>query len=283
MNWKLLFAAMVRRGATMLGMYMVAHGLLDKGQLDNWVGGFILFAGVAESAWDKYGVVLVDKYEAKLRGLPSAVLFALLFIGALTPHALAADVLPLKAAPSAPAAPCDITGCTGFRAGIQFWGSGTGVNVLNLGSVTANGTFMGGEFGYQLYNGTYHIAVVGSLAYDLTTPGDIVGASFSNKLFATERVEFGGPLANILNIPPFDASGVLSTGVPFVTVGACQHGNLSGYCAGAGVHFYVPKTVWTIDALYLNAQYGTTQTAPNQTINTENLGMIGAAYHFKGF
>jgi hypothetical protein len=214
-------------------------------------------------------------------------LFAVSGIAAIlfASSALAAD-LPVKALAKAatPAPTCDLTGCTGPYLGAQVGGSGTGVNVLNLGALNAGGTYMGGNVGYQFFNGTYFLGVGGKLEYAVASPpSDIVGGSFSDKLFAFEGVEFGGVLANMFSIAPLNLPGWLSTAVPTVKVGACQNGrSLRGYCAGAGAHFFIPQSRWTIDADYLNAQYGTTQIGTGVSASTENRGTLGFSYHFNG-
>jgi hypothetical protein len=213
-----------------------------------------------------------------------ALLVAALTAACFSP-ARAAD-LAVKAPPSVSAFafnnPCSEFGCTGFYAGAQVSGSGTGVNVLNLGSLNAGGTYMGVNGGYQFYNGVYWLGVGAKVEYAVASPpSDIVGGSFSNKVFAFEGIEVGGNLASMFNIAPLNLPGFLATAVPTIKIGACQNGNsLRGYCSGAAAHFFVPNSRWTIDAEYLNAQYGVTTTAPGVTANTENRGSMGFAYHF---
>lgn len=198
----------------------------------------------------------------------------------------AADVFPVKALAlgslAAPSVGCDLNGCSGFYLGAQVSGSGTGVNVLNLGELNAGGTYMGANSGYQFFNGTYWLGAGAKLEYAIAAPPTaVVGGSFSNKLFAFEGIEFGGNLASMFGIAPINLPGFLATAVPTIKVGACQNGNnLKGYCTGAAAHFFIPNSRWTIDAEYLNVQYGLTSTAPNVTANVENRGSLGFAYHF---
>jgi len=182
---------------------------------------------------------------------------------------------------TAPVNPCTVTGCSGFFLGTAISGSGTGVNVINLGSLTADGTYMGVYGGYQFFNGTYWLGAIADLSYAVAQPSsDIVGAGFGNKLFAFEGIEVGGNLTAIFgNIPPL--TGFLANAVPTIRAGACQNGNLlKGYCTGAAGHYFVPNTRFTVDAVYYNAQYGQTTLAPGQTATTENRGELGFTYHF---
>ena len=182
-----------------------------------------------------------------------------------------------------PAAPCNAAACTGAYLGAELAGSGSGVNVLNLGELNAGGTSMGVNGGYQFWNGTYWLGVKAKVDYQVAQPANsIVGASFSNKIFAFEGAEMGANVAQVLGtVAPITLNGILQNAVPTVLIGACQNGSaLKGYCVGAGAHFFIPNSRWTIDADYLNAQYGATMTAPGQTVTTENRGSFGFSYHF---
>jgi opacity protein-like surface antigen len=215
---------------------------------------------------------------------------ALAASAALLSHAAAAD-LPVKAPAAAPLfalkAPCDVTGCTGFSLGGEITGYGGAAGLLNLASLGAGGAGIGLTAAYQWYDGKYWLGARVNVDYDvLQTNPNIAGVTLvsSNKLFAFEGLEFGGNVATMFGISPLSLPGWLSTAVPTVLAGGCQHGSLSGYCVGAGAHFFVPNSRWTIDATYLNAQYGQTQTGTLAglpvTQSTENRGSFGFSYHF---
>lgn len=190
--------------------------------------------------------------------------------------------LPPLVTKAPPMPSCSLAGCTGPVLGLTIGGSGTGVNVINLGALNANGTYMGITGGYQFFNGTYWLGSRFDVSYAVAQPNsDIVGAGFSNKLFAFEGAEFGGPISAIFGLPPLNLPGPLANAVPTILVGACQNGNsLKGYCAGAAAHFFVPNSKFTVDAVYLNAQYGRTSIAPGMIASTENRGTFGFSYHF---
>lgn len=177
--------------------------------------------------------------------------------------------------------PCSNAGCSGFYIGAELDGAGVGVNILNLGSLSANGMWMGMTAGYQFFNGTYWLGAKVSADYSVVMPAFVSG--FQNHMFTFEGVELGGNLTNMLNLAPITLPAWLGTAVPTILIGACQNGSkLSGYCAGAGAHFFIPKSRWTIDVQYLNAQYGNTTLAVGQTAATENRGTFGFSYHFGG-
>lgn len=196
--------------------------------------------------------------------------------------AFAADLSGVNAINKAivvPTVTCSNTGCSGFYAGVEISGSGTGVNVLNLGSLNAAGTFMGANAGYQFYNGTYWLGAKASVDYQVGSTSSQLSPGLSN-VFAFEGVEVGGNLASLFNIASIVLPGPLSSAVPTVLVGACLHGSLTGYCAGAAAHFFIPNSKFTVDVSYLNAQYGPTAIAPNAEASTENRGTFGFSYHF---
>lgn len=203
--------------------------------------------------------------------------------------ALAADVGPVVKAPTYAAvkAPCDANGCSGFFVGAELSGSGSGVNVINLASLNANGTYMGLVAGYQFFNGTYWLGAKVKADYAVGQQNPNIGGltlTPSNKFFAFEGVEVGGIISQMFGLAPITLPGPLSTAVPTILVGACQNGALHGYCAGAGAHFFVPNSRFTIDVDYLNAQYGATNVSQipgvPAVISTENRGTFGFSYHF---
>jgi hypothetical protein len=224
------------------------------------------------------------EFPMKRLRLFSAVILAAALISPVFAADLAAQTLPIKAPVyAAPANPCSLNGCSGFFLGGSISGSGTGVDVVNLGSLSADGTYMGINGGYQFFNGTYWLGVIADVSYAVAQPSsDIVGGGFGNKLFAFEGMEFGGALSQMpmfSNIAPL--TGFLANAVPTIRVGACQNGTfLKGYCTGAAGHLFIPNSKWTVDAVYYNAQYGATTIAPGQTATTENRGEMGFTYHF---
>lgn len=194
-------------------------------------------------------------------------------------QAHAADLTTKAPAVAVPVSSCSAAGCSGLFVGAEISGSGTGVNVLDLGSLNAAGTFMGATVGYQFYNGTYWLGAKASVDYQVGSTTSQLTPGLSN-VFAFEGVEVGGNLATLFNIAPIVLPGPLAGAVPTVLIGACQHGSLSGYCAGAAAHFFVPNSKWTVDVNYLNAQYGPTAVSTNATASTENRGTFGFSYHF---
>ena len=188
---------------------------------------------------------------------------------------------PTKVAPFVlPQASCDAKGCTGWHVDFSVLNAGTGVNVLSLGSVNSNGTFLGLGGGYQYYDGKYWLGARVTGAYNVAGNGNVADPG---NWFGSEVVEVGGNLFGAFGLQPPQTNGFLSTlttAVPTVDVGACQHGKATGYCAGASLHYLLPSTPIELTLGYLNAQYGNTQLAPGQTMAVDNLVTFSAKYHF---
>ena len=208
------------------------------------------------------------------------ILLALL---ALAAPAFAAD-LPVKAralpAFSFPTT-CTLQGCTGWHVGFDVVNSGTGVNVLNLGALNANGTFLGLDGGYQYFDGQYWLGAKVMASYNLANQGNVGGIG---NLFAFEGVEVGGNLFAAFGLAPPQTSGFFSTitsAIPTADIGACQHGKATGFCAGATLHYLLPNTPIEAKLSYLNAQYGTTQITPISSIQSENMVLFGVTYHLQ--
>lgn len=200
----------------------------------------------------------------------------------LATPASAAD-MPRKAAPIFPAlaaSTCTLSSCIGWHVGFNVVNSGTGINVLNLGSLNANGTLLGLDGGYQYYNGRYWFGADVLVSYNVASSGNFGGLS---NFFAVEGVELGGDLFGAFGLAPPQTNGFLSTlttAIPTADIGACQHGRASGYCAGATLHYLLPNTPLELKLRYINAQYGTTSISAISTVNNENMVLFGGTYHF---
>src|SRR5262249_29833108 len=139
---------------TKLAGVLVAHGVMTSTATEQFIGAGLFMLGIAWSAYQKYGKVLIDAALARKHGIASlCVLMALL---ALADRALAAD-MPAKAAAAQPAQPsCTPQVCSGFYIGGNLIGVGSNIDVLGSGinnSVFAGGAMLGANLGYQFWNG----------------------------------------------------------------------------------------------------------------------------------
>jgi hypothetical protein len=207
--------------------------------------------------------------------------FAFLLV---TTAASAADLSfknPQRFAPLATsAAPLTMAGWSGLYGGLALTGTGTGVSLTDLGSITANGNAMGVEAGYEAWNGTMLLGARAGAAYDMTNPGAAVGASFSNHTVWHAGVVFGGDLSKLFpNLPQPQFPAILMNTIPYVAIEGCGHRGLNGMCSSVGLEFLIPNSRVSGFIEYTNGQFGTTGTAPGQSISTDNSVRVGANYH----
>ena len=227
-------------------------------------------------------------------GAAGAVIFALLI---LNPHsARAADVLDANANPAAPrlfapvASPCTLLSCSGFYAGFNIAGQASNANIIGNGingSLAAGGQSLGGDFGYQYWNGTFFFGPEVDASY--MYGGSVALAGYSApKYLITEMVKFGGPLSTIFGgIQPANPTGLSAallsqTIAPYLFVGAAQAGGISGagVASGAGIVFLIDAH-WFADVRYENIQFtGGNQISPVQSVPQMNIVLAAVNYKF---
>ncbi len=205
----------------------------------------------------------------------------------LAAPAAAAD-MPLKAPlfnPLAAAAPLDmVAGWSGFYGGVDVYATGTGVNLADLGALTAGGNAIGATVGWETYNGMYLFGARAGGSYDMMTPGL---ASFSDHAGWHAGVVIGANLYQALGIN-FTSSGVtgvfpgiLAKGIPYMAIEACGHNRQNGECTSVGMEFVIPNSRLTIHGEYVNGQYGSTNGAPGENLKTSSNGVrLGGYYHW---
>jgi len=196
----------------------------------------------------------------------------------LMASAFAAD-LPVKAPLLAPLVATTLnaqTGWSGFYGGFGIYGTGTGVNFANLGSLTANSNSLEGDAGYEVYNGTYLLGARAGVGYDISTPGL---ASFSDHLNWHAGIVVGGNLAQITGLPVLQFPSFLASGIPYIAIEGCGHGKQTGECSSVGMEIVIPNTRWTAYGEYTNGQYNSAG-LPGQTLSSSNGIRLGGNYHF---
>jgi len=166
----------------------------------------------------------------------------------LASPALAAD-LPQKA-PVLPAyTPCTVTACTGFYGGFHIAGGGTSADIVGSGingSIFSNGVGLGGDIGYQFWNGQFFLGAELSGTYYAGTNSTISNIAGVNTNWSVDYVgKAGYGLQGLFNSAPSPANGPISpiqalNGAmmsPFLIVGGRQREHLSGFLAGAGIEY----------------------------------------------
>jgi hypothetical protein len=206
--------------------------------------------------------------------------------------AYAADI-PVKAPvvppPALSTTACTPEHCTGLYMGFNVSGVATNANVLANGingSVAGGGESIGGQGGFQFWNGTWFFG--GEVFGDYTVGGSpiIAGANKPTYLFG-EVVKVGTPLSTFFgSVAPANTSGLpalltANTISPYIFTGACERSWATGICSGAGVTFAIDQQHWFLDARYINIQYtGSDSVNAVQSISQENLIQLGLNYKF---
>ncbi len=177
---------------------------------------------------------------------------------------------------------------TGLNSNLDILGSGLG------GSFGAGGMAIGGNAGFQLWNGNYFAAIEAAIDYDMTGPN-----GFGSRLLATEGVKLGMNLAGFFGLqqgatPAPSAGGPLS-GIsipatlmssltsPYISTGAAQRFDETGTYFGAGLQFLIASQI-TADADYKHVMYDKSVMANGVTpavLDKEDRLTIGLNYHFK--
>lgn len=209
--------------------------------------------------------------------------------------AFAADLpTKLKPIPVKALAPvsCMITNCTGWYLGGHIEGVGSNADILGSGingSIFANGAGLGGQFGFQTWNGSFLFGVeVGATGYTGGTSIIATAANINPMWSADALAKVGIGLGSLFNSAPPATGSVniiqqLSANVitPYFDVGIRMRNFGSGFVTGGGVEYAIGGP-WMAFAEYLHVNYEKTVTsgiAP-VSIGTENVVRAGVNYMF---
>lgn len=218
------------------------------------------------------------------------LLLAGVALAALTVSAQSADltppaypVIPLKALPTLTCTPAV---CSGFYVGFNIDGIGTSLNVIGAGvnnSLFAAGFGLGGQAGYQLWNGTYFFAAEVSADY-MTTPAS-AGVASTGYWRSTELVKAGAALATLFGPsptpvvpspsqgPPLPQALLAAVTSPYVILGTGQKSHSNALVSGAGVQAALAAG-WNLSLEYQNWQYSAADVSPTVSQATENVVAI---------
>lgn len=191
--------------------------------------------------------------------------------------AYSADVAPapvLKAPPALAPVGCTPTNCTGFYVGGNIIGAGTSTDVGATGSSSlAAGGMLGGQAGWQIWNGALFAAVEVTANYDATgTNGGQPG------YFVAQLVKLGGALPNPFTGTPAPSQGPLQIAgasmiSPFFEGGTVERRFGVGWATGVGTEFALGGPyMGFVD--YLHIGYNATVN-PALKVNSEDVIRIG--------
>jgi opacity protein-like surface antigen len=225
-----------------------------------------------------------------LRVKGALAFFAVLMLRLTIAPALAAD-LP-AAAPATPAsqtATCTLTICEGFYIGGNLGNTGANFDVIGAGlnGLASNGVVVGGNVGYEFWNGHVFAAIEGDAEYNITSNMPNIASGNSAQYALGAQVKLGYSLAAAFgaatsgqaapHLPAFLANALIS---PYVAIGAWDRpwGGV-GFATGVGVQALV-ATNWTLDAEYLHVNYNNAAVNSNVSEQTETLFLLSPNRHF---
>ena len=167
--------------------------------------------------------------------------------------------------------PCITTGCTGWYAGGHIEAAGSNADIVGsglAGSIFDNGVGLGGQFGYQLWNGNFFAAgeIAGtyytgntSLVTTLTNVNPMFSVDYTARfgyglqgLFASAPTQAGAPVSVIQTL-----SNALTS--PYFLVGGRYRPTVgNGLEVGAGLQ-YALGAGWMTNVEYYHVTYNETQ------------------------
>jgi opacity protein-like surface antigen len=215
----------------------------------------------------------------------SLLAVALLVIAA---PAYAAD-LPVKAPPTVVAVPyvCNLANCSGFYAGANLIETGSNFDVLSSGATPAsNSLALGGQFGYQLWNGQWFLGAEGDFDYGITQTGAVPGAGNSALWAVGGLAKIGYGLSGLFgsaatgNATPTLPSQLANALIaPYAILGVWDRPWGAGFASGAGVQALIASNI-TLSVDYIHVNYNNASINPNVNQQTEDMVRVGIDRHF---
>lgn len=282
--------------------YLIKSGIMTADQTNAFVGAIVLLATLGWSAWEKYGHVALMKELARVKSqtgpaiagygaqgqvqkLPLVILAIVLGpIVALLLFAApaSAQTIVTKAAPASSPV-CTLTNCSGFYAGIQIGEAGSNFS----GGTSANQFALGGNAGYQFWNGQWFMAAEFDALYGLTQNGTIPGGGNSALWGIGGLAKIGYSLSSVFGAaanagaqPVLPSSLQNALIAPYAILGVWDRPWGAGFATGAGVEALLANG-WTFHVDYVHVNYNNAAVNPNVNQQTEDLILGGIDYHFK--
>jgi opacity protein-like surface antigen len=204
---------------------------------------------------------------------------------AATGTASAADMA-VKAVPLAPVPYCTLNSCTGLYGGFAVAESGGSFNVISsgLGGIASNNINLGGDIGYELWNGTYFLAAELDAVYGVVANGSLPGGGNTNqwgfgalgKVGYTISSLFGTSSASPPTLPTSLTNAVIS---PYIILGIWDRPWGAGFASGAGIQALLAAN-WTLSADYIHVNYNNAAINSNLNQQTEDMVMAHIDRHF---
>lgn len=168
---------------------------------------------------------------------------------------------PVLKAPLIQTTPCTVTSCTGLVFGANIANAGGNFDVVGTGlsGLASNGVGMGGQFGYEFWNGQLYAAILAVVDYDISLKAPGSGISDKFTWGAVGRVGYSlasafGAATTAGSTPTLPQQFTQSLMTPYLNVGEVRRHNQPALVSGAGVEALI-ATNWTLNADYFHYTY----------------------------
>lgn len=215
------------------------------------------------------------------------IAFALVFALVSSCAGAAAADLQLKAPAAAAVPACTVLSCSGVYVGGNVTETGGNFNVISTGlsGLSNNSLQLGGDVGYQFWNGKWFIAGEVDAQYGIVQNGALPGGGNSALWALGGLVKVGYDISGLLGASTQGATPTLPSSLanalisPYVILGVWDRKWGAGFASGAGVQALLAAN-WTISADYIHVNYNNANVNPIVSQQTEDLVRVAVDYHF---
>jgi hypothetical protein len=251
----------------MLAPVVAKYGF-SAGDMTAFLSGLVGIVFAVYNHWD------MKKVPETAKVVGGMFLVAIL-LGLASPSS-AADVSPMavKAPVYTRSTPCTVTSCTGFFVGANIANAGGNFDIVGTGltGLAQNGLGIGGQVGYEFWNGQWYAAILADLDTDMslnaqTTVG--VPTNFRDRLTYGVKARLGYSLASAFGAattgsaaPTLPQQFLASLMTPYIVVGEEWRHSQPALVSGAGVEALLATNV-TLNADILHYSYNQGGTSGN--------------------
>jgi len=199
------------------------------------------------------------------------------------PTSAPTPVMVTKAPPAAAQPNCTLSQCTGPYVGGFLQESGSAFS----GNTGVNQFALGGDVGYQFWNGKFFVAAEFDALYGLTSNGSLPGGGNSALWGVGGLAKVGyslssafGAAATGSSTPTLPSSLANALIAPYAILGVWQRPWGAGFASGAGVQALLANN-WTFHVDYIHVNYNNAAVNPLVNQQSEDMVIGGIDYHFK--
>lgn len=173
--------------------------------------------------------------------------------------------MPTKA-PAYQSTPCTVTSCTGWFVGASLSQAGGNFDIVGTGlnGIAQNGLGVGGQIGYEFWNGSVYAALLADISTDMVLNGTTtvgVPTNFKDRLTYGVTARVGYSLASVFGsattgtaTPTLPQQLLASLMTPYIDAGEVWRHGQAALRSGAGIEALV-ATNWTVNVDYYHYSY----------------------------